>query len=98
MIERIKTLLCQSKRIIIDVLIAVGLLAVYFTGLHSTLPNPLQLITFKVILVSMAIVHAHLVGKLLLGKVDWNENSWSPKKALRVGLYIVLVIAYSMGG
>lgn len=98
MIERIRILLIQGKRIIIDVLIAIGLLAVYFTGFHSTLPNPLQLITFKVILVSMAIVHAHLVGKLLLGKVDWDEHSWNPKKALRVGLYIVIVVAYSMGG
>ena len=98
MMERIKVLLSQSKRIIIDVMIAVGLLAVYFTGLHSALPNPLQLVSFKVILVSMAIVHAHFAGKLLFGKVNWNEHSWSPKKALRVGLYLVIILAYSMGG
>lgn len=98
MIARMKALIIQCKRLVIDVIISVGLLAVYFTGLHSELPGPLQLITFKVILVSMAIVHAHLAGKLLLGKVVWDENGWSPKKTLRVGLYLVFVIAYSMGG
>ena len=98
MFERLKILVVQGKRIIIDILIAVGLLGIYFTGLQSELPNPLQLVSFKAILVSMAIVHAHFAGKLLFGKVNWNGNCWSPQKALRVGLYLVVILAYSMGG
>jgi hypothetical protein len=88
----------QCSRIGIDFVIAVALLLVFITGMHSHLPAAVQLITLKMILVSMAVVHAHIVGKILLGKVDWTEQCFSPQKVLRVAFYVSFIIAYSLGG
>lgn len=87
----------QSKRLAIDFVIAIALLGFYLSGVYVHWPGPVQLISLKVVLVSMAFIHAHLVGKLAFGTVDWNGPVTS-KKVLRIALYVVFIYAYSTGG
>lgn len=98
MIERIKGYLKQLKRVWPDVVACCAVTGALYSGVQESLPPSLQLVFFKMVLVSMAFVHAHIAGKLAFGKVDWTNNTITPNKILRVALYVSFIIAYSMGG
>jgi len=97
-ISTIKGYLGQLKRIWPDVIACCAVTGALYTGVHEKLPPSLQLVFFKLVLVSMALVHAHIAGKLMFGRVEWQDDNFTPKKVLRISLYIVVVVAYSMGG
>lgn len=88
----------QSKRLIIDVIIAIALLAFYLTGAYTAFPGPVQLLTLKVVLVSMGFIHAHIVGKVAFSKVNWSADTMEARHILRIALYVVFIYAYSTGG
>lgn len=98
MISTVKGYLSQIKRIWPDIVACCVVTGGLYTGIHEKLPPSLQLVFFKMVLVSMAFVHAHIVGKLAFGKVDWTNGDITPHKMLRVALYVSFIIAYSMGG
>jgi len=91
------TALTQSRRLALDFIIAFALMGFYLSGVYARFPGPVQLISLKVVLVSMAFIHAHLVGKIAFGFVDWTEGLGA-KAALRIALYVVFIYAYSTGG
>ncbi len=91
------TAIQQSKRLVLDFLIAGGLMAFYLSGIYTQFPGPVQLISLKVVLVSMAFIHAHLVGKIVFGRVKWDEPLNS-KAIIRIALYLAFIYAYSTGG
>lgn len=88
----------QVGRITPDLAIATVLALVFLTGTYMILPAPLQLIILKVVLVSSAFLHAHIVGKLAFPKVDWEWDHCSPAMVVRVALYVIFVYAYAVGG
>lgn len=88
----------QWKRLIADVAIVTALMVFYFSGIYQTFPAPVQLISLKMVLVSMAFVHAHLIGMYAFTKVKWEEPEISAAKILRIALYVVFIFAYSQGG
>jgi len=88
----------QVKRIFPDLIACFGITGGFVAGVQNFFPPSVQLIVFKMVLVSMAFVHAHIVGKLAFGKVDWNSSQFEPRKMLRVALYVSFIISYSMGG
>jgi len=97
-VEAFKTVAVQLARITPDVLVATALGLLFLTGTYLSLPAPLQLVFLKVILVSMAFIHAHIVGKLAFPKVDWEWEACSQVMIVRVALYLVFVYAYAVGG
>jgi hypothetical protein len=89
----------QWKRLIADVVIATALMALYFSGIYTTFPAPVQLISLKMILVSMGFIHAHLIGQYAFQNVDWSKDEVATTtKYLRIALYVVFIYAYSQGG
>ena len=97
-VSRISRCFKQIKRIWPDVAACIAVMGGFYSGVHENLPPSMQLIFFKMVLVSMAFVHAHIVGKLAFGEVEWQCGSVTPHKMLRVALYVSFIIAYSMGG
>ena len=97
-VKTVKDTVCQLKRIWVDIVACASITGALYAELHEKLPPSMQLMAFKLVLVSMAVTHAHISGKLLFGKVNWSETDFTPKKVLRISLYIVFVVAYSMGG
>lgn len=87
----------QFRRVAPDLFFGLLLTAVFFTGVYQHLPAPVQLIALKAILVSLAFLHAHVVGKLAFPKVDW-KGPFLPSTVLRVLLYVAFIFAYSTGG
>jgi hypothetical protein len=87
----------QSKRLVMDFVIAAALLAFYFTGVYALAPGPIQLISLKMILVSLGFMHAHLMGKWAFKKVEWGGDL-DALKLMRISLYVVVIYAYSTGG
>lgn len=93
----LKKISSQTGRLVLDVIIAAGLIAIYATEIYQILPGPLQLVSLKIVLVSLGFIHAHLIGKLAFAKVDWPGSIDAPK-VLRIALYVVVIYAYSVGG
>lgn len=85
------------KRLLIDIILVVIITALFMTEAYELLPNPMQLVALKMLIVSMAITHAHIVGKLLFGTVSWAGELRTHHFA-RLALYVTFPICYSIGG
>lgn len=85
------------KRIFIDIALVVFLLPLLYFKVYELVPPPLQLVFFKALIVSMAIIHAHIAGKLLFGTVDW-KGELRVHHIVRIVFYAIVPICYSIGG
>jgi len=89
----------QVKRIQTEIYSTLVILFIIATGLHTLLPQAIQLIILKILLINLGLIHAHAFGKLAFPKVDWgNDIITKAKVAVRVALYVALPIAYALGG
>jgi hypothetical protein len=88
----------QLNRLKIDLLISTALILIYTTGFYNYLPAPVQLLSIKVLIVSIALIHAHISRKLLLPSVDWNNEGLNAKTILVIALYVIFIFAYSQAG
>jgi hypothetical protein len=88
----------QLNRLKIDLLISIILISIYMTGFYNYLPAPIQLLSIKILIVSIALIHAHMSRKLLLPSVDWNKEGLNAKTVLVIALYIAFIFAYSQAG
>ncbi len=88
----------EIKRILPDLIVFGVLFITYFTGFYKHFEPPVQLVSLKMLLVSMGFVHCHMIRKIAFGKVDWDEKSFTPKKLLIIVLYAVFIYAYAQGG
>jgi hypothetical protein len=87
----------EIKRIIVDSLIAFGIIAIFATDMYESMPAPLQLVSLKALLVSAGVVHAHLVRKLIFPQVNWGSKLEGNGYASIV-FYIVIPVCYAFGG
>jgi hypothetical protein len=85
------------KRTWLDVVLGILIAMFYLSGVYESFAPPLQLITLKIVLVSMGFLHAHAIGKLAFPKVDWN-GEFASSHLLRIVLYASVIYAYSQGG
>lgn len=88
------------KRLTVETIIASSLIAVFVLGLYVTLPNPLQLLLLKAAYISVGILHAHIMGKLIIPeKVNWGYKVLNQNGAfiVRSLLYITIPICYAIG-
>ena len=86
------------KRVWIDIVLLFCTLSLFLLHEYAHLPNPLQLLAFKAMLVSAAILHAHIARKLLFPKIDWNATKLTGGHYVTVVFYLVIIYAYAMGG
>ncbi|MDD5406024.1 MAG: hypothetical protein PHE73_03660 [Sulfurovaceae bacterium] len=81
-----------------ELLLSVFILGLFFSGGYELVPPALQLLALKVVLVSVGLLHAHAAGKLLVNTtVDWTDD-FHPAHFVRMVLYVVVPICYSLGG
>lgn len=85
------------KRTIFDVLVFALLILFYMTEFYVHLPQPIQLVALKALLVSMGFLHAHVTRKLAFGTINW-ESGLNSKSILAIILYVVIIYAYAIGG
>lgn len=89
------------KRVIVEIIIMCLVLLIFIEELYMLLPNPIQLVALKVLLISTGVLHAHIIGKLFIDiKVDWSVGIITQTGGFyaRVCLYIVIPICYALGG
>ncbi|MDX9695038.1 MAG: hypothetical protein RBT49_04535 [Bacteroidales bacterium] len=85
------------KRIWVDLFLGIFIFIFYLSGAYENFAPPLQLISLKLVLVSMGFLHAHAIGKACFPKVDW-KGEFTPSHVVRLFLYVVVIYAYSQGG
>ncbi len=88
----------QFKRVSVDTVILIVILLTYITQAYEYLPNPLQLVSLKVLLVSAGFLHAHITRKLAFPQVNWEQENINAKTLLIISIYIIFIYAYSQGG
>lgn len=89
------------KRIFIELILTIIMLFVFIEDIYTLLPNPIQLVFLKILLISMGVIHAHLIGKLFINtKIDWSLPIINQSGGFyaRVSLYIIIPICYALGG
>ena len=87
------------KRVVVDILLLVCTLMLFVLHQYAALPSPLQLLAFKAMLVSAAILHAHIARKLIFNtKLDWSATKLSGGHYVAIAFYIVIIYAYAIGG
>jgi len=89
------------KRVIIEIILMCLVLLVFIEELYILLPNPIQLVALKVLLISIGVLHAHIIGKLFIDtKVDWSVGIITQTGGFyaRICLYIIIPICYALGG
>ena len=95
------TKLEELKRVLFDVVVAGVLMVIlYFHIQFDLFPQAFSFIIFKAILVSLAVVHAHITRKLFFGSANWDDDSKGGvyKKVLIIAIYVMFIYAYSIGG
>jgi len=88
----------QLKRYSLDLMLFSFGVVLLLSGSYADLESPAQLLLFKAVAVSAAVIHAHLVGKMMFPAVDWEATTLAGKHYARISLYFVIVVAYTFGG
>lgn len=87
------------KRIIIDILLFIGLLILFSMRIYEYVPAPLQLVALKAMQVSIGVIHAHVVRKLIIPvKIDWKAKGLEAGHYAAITFYIVIPLCYAFGG
>lgn len=98
-IEKIKKVTTQISRILPDIWIFGFIVIALMFGFYKFLPNPLQVLMSKVLLVSAGFLHAHITRKIAFTEVDWDrQGGQDMKKLLVIVLYAMFIYAYAQGG
>lgn len=82
------------RRIGLDMIITIILTILFLTNFHEKLPTSMQLVAYKMMLISLGLVHAHISRKLIFGKIDWQEK-FNVKQLIAGLMYIVFAWLYS---
>jgi len=85
-------------RLLPDLVIALVLLILYLTRFYEYFPAPVQLVSLKALLVSMAFIHATITRKIFFPSVDWNTEGLNAKTVIIIVIYAMYIYAYSRGG
>lgn len=87
----------EIKRIGMDLIIMAAVIALFGFEAHKFLPPPLQLLALKVILVSVGVLHAHIIRKIMFPKIDWNKNMIGVHY-VAIAFYAIIPLCYAFGG
>ena len=91
----------EYKRVWIDLVLFILILAVFQTDLYEKTTAPIQLFMLKMLLINAGLLHAHIVGKhVFKTKIDWSITLMKQSGAYyaRVLLYIAIPVCYAFGG
>jgi hypothetical protein len=101
--ELLEQAVTQLKRVWIELVLLCLILLFFWTGAYVKSPPPIELMALKLGLVSGGILHGHIAGKLFFPKVYWTAGVGEVEsdpfhKLLRIALYVVCVLGWTMGG
>lgn len=85
------------KRVALEILISILILVLFFSGLYELIPPALQLVSLKIVLVSVGVLHAHAIGKLFFPEANW-MGELRPVHFIRMILYAIIPLCYAFGG
>jgi CBS-domain-containing membrane protein len=86
------------KRTIIEILIALTIVAIFMTESYKFLPPPMQAVALKALLTSMGALHAHLFRKFFFPKVRWDSTQITGGVYVSIAIYVIFIYSYSTGG
>lgn len=87
------------RKLLLDAVLAVSIVLLIASHFKDMLPNDLQVYLIKMGQINIPLIYGWIVGRLFLGKVDWeNEKKFTPQNVGRLFLWGVIIIAFALGG
>ena len=87
------------RKLLLDSVLAVTIVLLIALHFKDMLPNDLQVYLIKMGQLNISLIYGWIVGRLFLGKVDWeNEKKFTPQNSGRLFLWGCCIISYGLGG
>ena len=87
------------KKLLLDIVLGVSIVLLIALHFKDMLPNDLQVYLIKMGQLNISLIYGWIVGRLFLGKVDWeNEKKFTPQNVGRLFLWGCCIISYGLGG
>jgi len=87
------------RKLLLDVVLAISIVLLIALHFKDTLPSDLQVYLIKMGQLNISLIYGWIVGRLFLGKVDWeNEKKFTPQNSGRLFLWGCCIISYGLGG
>jgi quinol-cytochrome oxidoreductase complex cytochrome b subunit len=95
--------LVNLKKLSIDIIALISIFLLIFIVPREIFPieakfGMLSLFLTKFILVSAAIIHAHITRKLLFPYIDFSEEKNISNNIMIIAWYVIIIFAWSRGG
>jgi hypothetical protein len=83
----------------LDILLFISIILLMLTHFQDQLPSNIQTYIAKLGNLNMFVLYGWGVGRLFIGKVDWEqEKEYTPKIRARLYLWCAIIIAGALGG
>lgn len=86
------------KKFALDVLMAIAIILAILMHFKDALPGDLQTYLIKMGQLNISVIYGWAVGRLFIGKVDWDEKEYTPKIRARLYLWGIIIISFALGG
>lgn len=94
----LKSFYKNTLRFSFDIIIIAICVPFFFTGHIFDFEPSAQVLMKKIGLVSVAILHWYLSRRLIIGKIDWNnEFTFTPKNVFAIIMFFTIILAYAIG-
>lgn len=98
MFSFIKSFYTNTLRFSFDIIIIAICIPLFFTGYIFDFEPSAQILMKKIGLVSVAILHWYLSRRLIIGKINWNEEfTFTPRNVFAIVMFIAIVLSYAIG-
>lgn len=89
----------KIKKLALDALMAIAIILAILMHFKDALPGDLQTYLIKMGQLNISVIYGWAVGRLFIGKVDWEtEKEYTPKIRARLYLWGIIIIAFALGG
>ena len=91
------------KRLWVDISVVISIILLFFFIPASLFPTEakfglLSLFITKFVLVSMAIIHAHVTRKIIFHYIDFAKDTNIFNNIMIIAWYVIIIFAWSRGG
>ncbi len=96
--KMLKSFYTNTIRFSLDIIIIAICVPLFFTGYIFDFEPSAQVLLKKIGLVSVAILHWYLSRRLIIGKIQWDQEfTFTPRNVFAIVMFFAIMLAYAIG-
>lgn len=96
--KMLKSFYTNTIRFSLDIIIIAICVPLFFTGYIFDFEPSAQVLLKKIGLVSVAILHWYLSRRLIIGKIQWDQEfTFTPRNVFAIVMFFAILLAYAIG-